>query len=521
MLIVGAGPTGLMLANRLARHGIEFVIIDRHAGPVRETRAVGVQARSVELFATLGIADAALAAGKANAGGNLWANGRPMARIPIGDAGAGLTPYPFVLILGQDDTERILLQRLRESGAEVRWQTELLALEQDASAVRATLRLPDGSTQTLDAEYVAGCDGSHSAVRERSGIAFVGGAYEQVFFVADTRATGPMVPEELNVFLWRRGFHLFFPMRGERRWRVIGILPAGLADRAQLDFTDVAPYVHRESNVGIAFEACDWFSTYRIHHRRAASFRRGRCFLLGDAAHVHSPLGAQGMNTGLQDACNLAWKLAFVVSGRAAPALLDTYEAERLPVAERLLHTTDRAFRMVVADHWLAALFRTRVLARLAALAMRVPPLQRAFFRTLSQIGIRYRLADATTPHLPAPAPQPGERFPPLALDFDGTGRAESCLTRLDDTRFNLLVFDDAPADAAASSSWVTQRLPDTPVNGAACARLGIERPAHFLLRPDGHVAAAGRCVELESLQRVSITAYAMRERSIADAHAA
>ena len=154
-----------------------------------------------------------------------------------------------------------------------------------------------------------------------------------------------MRPDELNVYLWRDGFHLFFPMRGKDRWRVIGILPEELRARDDVTFDEVVPSIAREAGADLAFRQCDWFSTYRIHHRAAERFRDRRCFLLGDAAHIHSPAGAQGMNTGLQDAYNLAWKLALVVQGRADAALLDTYEQERIPVAQRLLETTDRAFQ--------------------------------------------------------------------------------------------------------------------------------------------------------------------------------
>ena len=179
-----------------------------------------------------------------------------------------------------------------------------------------------------------------------------------------------MAPDELNVYLWRDGFHLFFPMRGKDRWRVIGILPPSLRGRDDLTFEQVIPHVRQEAGATLSFQECHWFSTYRIHHRCAERFRDRRCFLLGDAAHIHSPMGAQGMNTGLQDAYNLAWKLALVVKGQADAALLDTYEQERMPVAQRLLRTTDRAFMLVVSDTWLAGLFRTQILARIAAFAM-------------------------------------------------------------------------------------------------------------------------------------------------------
>lgn len=496
VLVVGAGPTGLMLANQLGRRGVRTTIIDRHAGPSLQTRALGVQARTLEIYAQLGIVDRALELGKPGAGANLWAEGRKMARVPLIEAGRAATPYPFILVLGQDDNERIMGERLRDWGLAVQWNTELVALEQSAGRVTATLRRPDGATQKITAAWVGGCDGAHSAVRELSGIAFPGAPYEHVFFVADTEATGDMVPDEVNVYLWREGFHLFFPMRGQDHWRVVGILPPALRGRDGVTFEDVTPSMRREAGAGLAFKACTWFSTYRIHHRSAARFRDRRCFLLGDAAHIHSPVGAQGMNTGLQDAYNLAWKLALVVAGRADPALLDSYEAERVPVARRLLNTTDRAFMLIVSDSRLAGLFRTRVLARIAAFAMSRERVQRFAFRVVSQTGIHYRTSPLSetlgTP--PDGAPRAGDRFPWLRLRLRADGAIEDLFRAIDDTRFTLIVVGQpAPADVPGLGELLrVHAIPADPANDAALARAQIPRPSFYLLRPDGHVGLAG-----------------------------
>src|SRR5713101_4115318 len=195
VLVVGAGPTGLMLANQLVRRDVRVLIIDRHAGPSPETRALGVQARTLEIYAHLGIVERALELGKRGTGANIWAQGKKMARVPLGEAGHSATPYPFILILGQDDNERIMGDKLRDLGVSVQWTTELVGLEQEPPRVTATLRRPDGTTQKILVAWVAGCDGAHSAVRELSGIAFLGAAYEHVFFVADVEVTGSMVPD--------------------------------------------------------------------------------------------------------------------------------------------------------------------------------------------------------------------------------------------------------------------------------------------------------------------------------------
>ena len=484
VLVVGAGPTGLMLACQLARRGVRIAIIDRHGGPAEQTRAIAVHARTLEIYRWLGVADEAVALGRKGEAVNLWALGRRMARLPFGDIGTGQSAFPYVLMLGQDDNERILGAKLRTLGVDVQWRTELTAFTQHGDRVEATLRLPDGGTRTLTATWLAGCDGAKSPVRELSGIGFPGAPYEEVFFVADTVGTGSMVADELNAYLSEGGFHLFFPMRGKDRWRVIGILPRELAGRDDVAFDDVVPSIRRYAGEHLAFSECLWFSTYRIHHRCAERFRDRRAFLLGDAAHIHSPAGGQGMNTGLQDAFNLGWKLAAVVQG-APESLLDSYAAERMPVARRLLHTTDRAFMLAVSGTLMARLVRTRVAARVAAFALRFEPFRQFAFRTVSQIGIAY--PDSPLSHadaaLPAGVPRPGDRFPYFP----------DLYARLDDRCFNLVV--------------VGQPVPPTPAleGRARVQALATDRlpsPSFFLLRPDGHIGLVGADVDVDAVTR-------------------
>ena len=497
LLIVGAGPTGLMLANQLARRGVRPVIIDRHSGPAQQSRAMAVHARSLEIYAQMGIAQETLHRGTIGLGANMWAEGQRKARIPFEQIGKDLSPFPYVLMLGQDENELILGDRLRELGITVQWNTELVGLEQLPDRVLVTIRQPDGSTRRAQYAYVAGCDGSRSPVRELCGISFPGAAYESVFFVADTVATGDMVPAELNVYLWKRGFHLFFPMHGKHRWRVIGILPANLRDREDLTFDDVIPDIRHAAGVSLSFSDCLWFSTYRIHHRAANRFRDRRCFLLGDAAHVHSPMGGQGMNTGLQDAYNLAWKLALVARGEADAALLDSFEAERMPVAHTLLHSTDRAFTTVVSDSWLARVMRTRVIANVASLAMRRDRIKQLAFRTISQIGIQYRASplSRSLAGLGGHGPQAGDRFPWLQLKFRNDGPVEDFFQRLDDRHFNLVVVGQPePVQVArvVGDLMRTHTIPANPFNQRALSNAHIHGPCFYLLRPDGYIGLCG-----------------------------
>jgi 2-polyprenyl-6-methoxyphenol hydroxylase-like FAD-dependent oxidoreductase len=507
VLVVGAGPTGLMAANQLGRRGIGVVIVDRHSGPAQQTRAMAVHARTLEIYAQLGIAAQALQLGHRTEAANVWANAERTARIPLGDIGRDLSPFPYVLMLGQDDNERIMGAKLRDWGVDVQWNTELVALAQKPGSVEAVLKQPDGSSRTIEASYVAGCDGVHSAVRELSGIAFPGAPYEHVFFVADTEATGSMAPGELNVFLWRRGFHLFFPMRGHNRWRVIGILPRNLSEQPDLSFEQVIPAIRGEAGADLAFQACHWFSTYRIHHRCAERFRDRRCFLLGDAAHVHSPVGGQGMNTGLQDAYNLAWKLALAVAGRAGDSLLDSYAQERRAVAQNLLGSTDRAFTLLVSDSAFAGLFRTHIFARAVALAMRFSRVRERVFRTVSQIGIHYRASalSETLAGCAPTAPRAGDRFPWLELKLKADAKAEDLFDHIDDTRFNLIVIGQPlpqPAALPAMDAIALHSFADDPANDEVLERAGLSKPSYFLLRPDGYIALAGGRIEAQDIER-------------------
>jgi 2-polyprenyl-6-methoxyphenol hydroxylase-like FAD-dependent oxidoreductase len=386
---------------------------------------------------------------------------------------------------------------LRELGCSVQWNTELVSLTQQADSVTAVLKMPDGSRRNIVAAWVAGCDGARSVVRESSGITFAGAPYEHVFFVADTELTGTMVPDELNVYLFRDGFHLLFPMRGKDHWRIAGILPPDLRDKPDLKFDAVMPSLQNEAGDQLSIKSCSWFSTYRIHHRSAVRFRDRRCFLLGDAAHIHSPMGAQGMNTGLQDAYNLAWKLALVVENRAQAELLDSYEQERIPVARALLSGTDRAFRLVVANTWFAGLLRTKILARIAAFAVNRNAVQRMAFRTVSQTGIRYpkSFLSKSLEGLPKTAPQAGDRFPWLRLKFAANGPVEDLFQKLSDMHFNLILIGQPhlPEDMLGFGGLLRiHAIPSDSADAEELARVRIPQPSFYLVRPDGYIGLCG-----------------------------
>src|SRR5262245_28792793 len=334
ILIIGAGPTGLVLALWLTKLGVKVRIIDKTAEPGTTSRALGVQARTLELYRQLDLTDFVVEHGHKVPAVNLWVKGEPATRLPFETVGEDLTPYPFLHIFPQDQHERLLIARLEKFGVAVDRQTELVRFTDSGGRVTARLRGPDGHDEDCEATYLAGCDGARSLVRETLGTGFAGGTYRQVFYVADVEAAGPSLNGELHVDLDEADFPAVFPLAGEGRARLIGTVRDQRADHAEtLKFDDVRSLAI--DNLKVQVGKVNWFSTYHIHHRVAEHFRKGRAFLLGDAAHIHSPAGGQGMNTGIGDAVNLAWKLSAVLAKCAPDSLLDTYEAERIGFAKR------------------------------------------------------------------------------------------------------------------------------------------------------------------------------------------
>src|SRR5215470_6281028 len=359
VLIIGAGPTGLVLGVWLRHLGVRVSIIDKTAAPGTTSRALAEQARTLELYDQLGLADAVVKCSRAAVAANLWVTGKRRAHLAFGDMGAGISPYPYPIIFPQDEHERLLIERLAKVGVAVERSTELLDVEM-ADRVVARIKRPDGAVDTCRATYVAGCDGADSRVREALTIGFAGGTYEHIFYVADAEATGSLMNGEIHVGLDKNDFLALFPLRDDVRVRLVGtVSDQALTQRKTLTWDDINTLVMGWMPLKVA--RVNWFSTYHVHHRVADQLRKGRAFLLGDAAHIHSPVGGQGMNTGIGDAVNLAWKLADVLKGRAPASLLDSYEQERMGFARRLVATTDRAFSIVTSRGPIARFVRRKV----------------------------------------------------------------------------------------------------------------------------------------------------------------
>jgi 2-polyprenyl-6-methoxyphenol hydroxylase-like FAD-dependent oxidoreductase len=390
VLIVGAGPTGLVLALWLTKLGVSSRIIDKSAEPGTTSRALAVQARTLELYRQLDLTPSVLARGHKVPAINLWVKSEHKARLGFEVVGSDLTPYSYLEIFPQDLHERLLVQKLQELGVSVERRTELLGYTEEGDHVIARLRGPEAREEVFTASYIAGCDGARSLVRETMGTGFPGGTYRQLFYVADINGRGPAINGELHIDLDEADFLAVFPMAGEGRARLVGIVRDERADRDNtLRFEDVSERAIQHLKLQV--DKVNWFSSYRVHHRVTDHFRKSRVLVLGDAAHVHSPVGGQGMNTGIGDAINLAWKLQAVLSGRAPDALLDSYEIERIKFARRLVSTTDKVFNFVTADGRLAEVVRTRIVPILMPRLAGIDFAREFLFRTVSQIMLNYR----------------------------------------------------------------------------------------------------------------------------------
>lgn len=480
VLIVGAGPTGLVLALWLVEQGVSIRIIDKTARPGTTSRALAVQARTLELYRQLDLTEVVLNAGKRVAGLNLWVAGRKEARIGFETINGNLTPYgPF--IFPQDEHEKLLIARLGSLGAAVDRETELVRFAEDGSGVSAVLRHPDGSEEHCKADYIAGCDGARSIVRHGIGADFPGGTYQQLFYVADVEAEGPALDGELHVDLDDADFLAVFPMKGAGRARLIGTVRGARAEEPEnLTFDDVSERAIDHMKVQI--RKVNWFSTYRVHHRLTNSFRKGRVFLLGDAAHIHSPAGGQGMNTGIGDAINLAWKLKAVLADKAADSLLDTYEIERRAFAKKLVATTDRGFTLATAEGSVADFIRMRIVPLIVPTLFNFEAMRDYLFATVAQITLAYH--DSPLSVGTAGKIKGGDRLP-----WTSTPSADN-FHALQSINWQIHVYGEPEI---ALQEWCRN-------NGVVLhaftwaeryTQAGLARNAMYLIRPDTYVALA------------------------------
>ncbi len=527
-LVVGAGPVGLTLAAHLQHHGIACRIIDRAPNPSDKSKALVLWGRSLEMLDDLGIAENFLRAGMFLNSSHLHSGARSLARIYFTLEG---TEYPRPLMLAQSETERLLTEHLQRVGITVERPVELTSFTDQGNQVVATLRHADGREEQVSCNWLLGCDGAHSTVRHGLRLEFTGEPDPNDFILADCRVEGPLPLDELSLFWHHKGVLAFFPFAAGR-CRIIADMGTAQTTGHPPDpsLSDVQNIVNERGPAGVRLSEPHWLAGFRVHERKVAEYRRGRVFLAGDAAHIHSPAGGQGMNTGMQDAWNLAWKVALVHKDCARPSLLDSYSIERSAVGEMVLCNATRLTKVATLRNPIGQFFRNRLVEVLGHL----PAFRRNFVRDLTEMSIHYPRSPLNAEsggNWASGSIRPGDRYPETRLREPKTGREQRLLLLLRGPQHNLLLLpavgetgsltgvgdirrqveetyrdlirvhlivsgDSMPTDNAGFSSvWLDP-------GGSVRQALGARETAVALVRPDGYLGYRGQPASWENLHQ-------------------
>lgn len=484
VVIVGAGPTGLALACQLMRYGVDFVIIDAKDGTTPYSKAIGVQARTLEIYEQIGLAGDLIALGAKAEGVRLVVGGEVRGKIELSDLGEGLSPYPFLLLVEQGSHEKLLYEHIKSKGKDVLWRTTLESFSQNESGVTANIKTADGARETIEAKFLVGADGAKSLVRHTLGLTFEGSTFERLFYVADVEINWEYPHDALVVFLMKSNLLAVFPMVGENRWRIVGTFAEEFAkDEGDILYEEIEAQIKQDTELGerLDITKVHWFSVYKVHSRRVNKFSNGRCFLAGDSAHIHTPAGAQGMNTGIQDGYNLAWKLAAVLRGKATLSLLETYDEERSANAKRLLQTTDRVFDFGASEEAFLAFFRTKIFPYIANFALHFDAVKRFIFPLVSQTGINYRKSSLSHERGFFKV-KAGDRLPYFTVEN------ASIYEKLTAPKFHLLTFYDGENKAPAIGEDDFLDSFEIPLYPNIAELFGASKTFSVLLRPDNYV---------------------------------
>jgi 2-polyprenyl-6-methoxyphenol hydroxylase-like FAD-dependent oxidoreductase len=512
VLIVGAGPSGLMMAAQLLRNGVQPIIIDSKQGPTNQSKALAVQARSLEIYRQLGIVDRALKDGKQAGGMVLNQGGKQVGSISLTDVGHQRTLFPYVFLYQQSKNERLLLDYLTLNCCPVYWETTLLSLKQTAE--QAEVEILSGTQNiTLTCDYVVGADGARSEVRKQLQIAFNGDTYANEFFLADVELDNTeLTGSEVMLYRGKASVSAFFPLPEPNSYRIIGNVPTSSEGKPDLQLEEVLPHLNAITGMNVKVVSQNWFTTYKLHHRIADKFRQGRCFIIGDAAHIHSPVGGQGMNTGLQDAYNLGWKLAGVVNGQLKDPILDSYATERMPVAKTLLNTTDKLFKLIISKNWLVVFFNKWIMPKATELVWKSEYLRAEFFKRLSQISIDYRNSKINLHLSTATQIKAGDRLPYFKV-FDEKKHEETDLHEwCSKPGFTFIALGNLKEiDLFTLAKWLTQNypglinfyyLPPSTKNQQIfnAFEIAAGKKKALIIRPDMHIGFINDVVDIDMM---------------------
>lgn len=465
VLISGGGPVGLTMANELVRYGVAVRIVDKQATRTDKSKALVLWPRTLELLAHGGYVEPFLAAGRPAYGAQLSNGKEVVARVSM----KGIdTPYAYALMIAQSETERVLEEELAKRGVKVERSVVMESFSEKSAGIEAVLGKADGSKETVQADWLVGCDGAHSTTRHGLGLAFEGTTQDSDWYLADVHLSGLEPQDHLHIFWHRDGILAFFPI-SPGRWRVIADLGPAADDGHHPDPTldEIQAMITDRGTPGIKVKDPVWLAAFRINERKVKQYGRGRVFLAGDAAHIHSPAGGQGMNTGMQDVFNLAWKLNLVTTGAAGASLLDSYSTERSAVGDMVLRNAGRLTEAAIARNPIVQGLRNTIVK----FALSFPQIGHVMADTLSELNIAYpgsKLSFAGAPQ--AHGAKPGHRWPEvLAAD---TGKS----------RFVAIGPADVVADLAAKFPKLVE---------AATSSTRADPRDLVLVRPDGYVGFA------------------------------
>lgn len=531
VLIVGAGPVGLCLACELARYSVPFRIVEKRPEPSKTSKALGIHARSLEMLEDMGIVDRFIERGLKVGRINFYADGKQLTHVNLSEVDS---PFNFTLDLPQSQTEALFIERLAELGHHVDRYVELTDLEQIENGVNVSLTKKGGVIEKRTYPWVVGCDGAHSATRRLIDMPFEGEAYPENYALADVRIDSSLKLDEMHLFFHGDGFIVIFPMR-DQRFRVVATIPN--EHEPKIDEAYIQSLMDTRTKLQSHVSDGVWFSNFRIHHRITPEYRKGRVFLAGDSAHIHSPAGGQGMNTGMQDAYNLAWKLALHRDGKGD--LLDSYSAERRPVGKSVVELTDRMTRMAAIQNPVGAAIRNRLLPIVASLGV----VQHKMVDSLEEVNVNYRdtawvdefVGDRLTASTRTPfqsGPRAGDRAPDAIITHGDSGKPSRLFDLFCGAHYTFLAFinaEDREEDAAQLTAalqlarerlgdwlrciYIADRKKPNSLKDEDALYLDARRAAHkaygvnqsqtlYLIRPDGYIAFRSLPLDSDALRR-------------------
>lgn len=510
VLISGAGPAGLMMACQLALHNISFRIIDKKASPAIYSGALIVHARTLEILHQMGLAEKALQLGRTAKTVNVRFGQQRNYKVDFSDVSPSLTRFPYLLMLEQWQTETLLAGFLNGHGHSIENNTTFLSFTRENDLVTSEIQKPDGTIEYVKSRFLIAADGNNSLVRTQLNIPFPGKTHVARLFITDCNARLQLPANEISFLLNANYTAGFFPL-SDNRWRVDGLIPV-IQKKEEVGFDDVRDFFGSQPDSEIELQHPQWFSVFRSHSRCASFYRQNNCFLVGDAAHVHSPVGAQGMNTGLQDAHNLAWKLALFIKGKASANLLDTYQEERRPLALNIIRYTDLAYSFMTTNFFLIRFLRLKLAPLVFPSVLRrfkkSTRLRDRIFTSVSGIGIKYKqgvlLDSMPAGGFPASAPKPGKRLP--WLTYETGGKTCTINDGLDSRTFHLLIFGKQalPAPFQMEVDKYSDVISVIYIANEAGNRdlfksLGLENEGCYLIRPDLYIAWRSRDFDVTS----------------------